>query len=93
LRLGALEPVGTVWPSPGVSTERMHMFLAPFSAPDRVTDGGGLADEHEDIEVVEMSLDKLWGMVEAGEIVDLKTLALVQTLRLRHPELFGAAGR
>lgn len=93
LRLGALEPVGTVWPSPGVSTERMHLFLAPFSAADRVADGGGLADEHEDIEVVEMSLDNLWAMLEAGEIVDLKTLALVQTLRLRHPELFGAAGR
>ena len=88
LRLSRLERVGTVWPCPGVSTERIDLFLAPFTGADRISDGGGLADENEDIEVVEMPLADLWGLAERGEIQDLKTLALAQALRLRHPELF-----
>jgi nudix-type nucleoside diphosphatase (YffH/AdpP family) len=88
LRLSRLEHVGTVWPCPGVSTERMDLFLAPFTGGDRISDGGGLADENEDIEVVEMPLADLWGLVERAGIQDLKTLALAQALRLRHPDLF-----
>jgi nudix-type nucleoside diphosphatase (YffH/AdpP family) len=88
LRLHTLEPVGTVWPSPGVSTERLHLFLAPYGERDRVSEGGGLDAEHEYIEVVEIAADALWRMVESGELSDLKTLALVQRLRLRHPGWF-----
>lgn len=88
LRLGEVEPVATIWSSPGISTEQMHLFLAPYRAADRIGEGGGVADENEDIEVVEMPLADLWRLAENGEIRDLKTLALVQALRLRHPGLF-----
>ena len=88
LRLRNLEPVGTVWSMPGVSTEHMHLFLAPYRQSDRVGEGGGLAEEHENIEVVEMPLAELGAMAERGALADLKTLALVQALRLRRPELF-----
>lgn len=90
LRLAGLDRVGTVWPCPGVSTERVHLYLAAFAAGDRVSAGGGLAHEDEEIEVVEIGLDALWSMLERGEILDLKTLALVQALRLRRPALFSA---
>jgi len=50
--------------------------------------GGGLATEHEDISVVEIELGKLAALMEAGELVDMKTLVLTQALKLRHPELF-----
>jgi nudix-type nucleoside diphosphatase (YffH/AdpP family) len=87
LRLSRLEPVGRVWPMPGVSTERIHLFLAPYAAADRVGAGGGLAEEHENITVVEFPLADLFAMAERGELADLKTLVLVQALRLRRPEL------
>jgi nudix-type nucleoside diphosphatase (YffH/AdpP family) len=89
LRLESLEPVCEVWPSPGVMTERVSLFLAPYRLSDRVAAGGGLADEHEDIEVVELPLGDLANLADDGQLVDMKTLALVQTLRLRRPELFG----
>jgi nudix-type nucleoside diphosphatase (YffH/AdpP family) len=88
LRLGPIERIATVWPMPGISTERIHLFLARYRPSDRVGDGGGLAEELEDIESVEIPLRDLWAMVESGGIEDLKTLVLTQALRLRYPEIF-----
>jgi 8-oxo-dGTP pyrophosphatase MutT (NUDIX family) len=88
LRLETLEPVASVWSIPGSSTEHIDMFLAPYGAADRVSAGGGLAHEHENIVVVELPLAELARMADAGGLADLKTLALTQTLRLRRPELF-----
>ncbi len=88
LKLRSVAPVGTFWSSPGISTERIHLFLAPYEPADRVSEGGGLASEHEEIEVVERSLRELWAAFNAGEIADLKSFALLQALRLRHPDLF-----
>lgn len=91
LRIATLEPVATAWSAPGMTTERLHLFLAPYTAADRVAEGGGLAEEHEDIEVLEIGLDELVSLLDKGAIADMKTLILVQALQLRHPELFGKA--
>jgi nudix-type nucleoside diphosphatase (YffH/AdpP family) len=88
LKLSKLEPAGTTWVMPGVSTERMSLFLARYAANDRVAKGGGQAHEHEDITVVELALGELAAMADAGTLDDLKTLVLVQTLRVRQPDLF-----
>jgi nudix-type nucleoside diphosphatase (YffH/AdpP family) len=88
LRLGALEHVATAWSMPGISTERMALYLAEYRPEDRIGDGGGVADESEDVRVVEMRLTELAAMMAAEAIVDMKTLVLVQALRLRRPELF-----
>lgn len=88
LKLRALEHVGCAWAMPGISTERMDLYLAAYSEADRVGLGGGVADEHEGITVIELPLAELAAMADAGEIMDMKTLAVVQTLRLRRPELF-----
>ena len=88
LRLTHLEPLATAWMMPGVSTERIHLFLAPYTSADRTGAGGGLDSENERITVDEMALADLAAMADEGRLTDMKTLALVQTLRLRHPELF-----
>jgi nudix-type nucleoside diphosphatase (YffH/AdpP family) len=88
LAVGSLERVGTAWTCPGVTTEQMHLFLAPYAAEQRVGEGGGLADEHEDIAVVELPLSELPGLVATGGIADAKSIILVQALQLRRPELF-----
>jgi nudix-type nucleoside diphosphatase (YffH/AdpP family) len=88
LQLGELEMVGEMWASPGMMTERIVLFLASYRLRDRISAGGGLADEHEDIEVVEMPLRDLAELINQQKLADMKTLALIQTLRLRRPELF-----
>jgi nudix-type nucleoside diphosphatase (YffH/AdpP family) len=90
LILRELEPVGWTWSSPGVSTERISLFLAPYRPSDRIGAGGGAVGEHENIEVREVALTSLWAMAQdTGQAFDLKTLALVQALKLRRPDLFG----
>jgi nudix-type nucleoside diphosphatase (YffH/AdpP family) len=89
LALGELEHVGRFWASPGICTERMDLFLAPYARGDRTGEGGGLAHEHEEITVVELSLQELAAAADGGTLVDMKSFALVQSLRLRHPDLFG----
>ena len=63
--------------SPGSFTERLTYFVAPYEAKDRLTAGGGLVAEGEDIEVLEMTLDDALAMVSTGEINDAKTLVLL----------------
>lgn len=90
-RLRDLEPLGASFSCPGVSTERIALFLGCYGKDDRVAAGGGLASEHENIEVVETPLAELARLADAGELIDLKTLALTLHLRLRRPDLFAAA--
>ena len=86
LELRAIERVARAWAMPGVSTEQMDLFLGEYSQADRISAGGGIDDES--IEVLEMPLAELAAMTDSGALKDMKALVLVQTLRLRRPELF-----
>ena len=87
LRLDSLEHVFTAWTMPGLSTERMHFYLAVYSGEARPEVHGG-ADEDEDTVAVEIGLADLARMADDKALPDAKTLVLVQTLRLRRPSLF-----
>jgi nudix-type nucleoside diphosphatase (YffH/AdpP family) len=69
--------------SPGSVTERLAFFVGEYSLADRVSQGGGLEAEGEDIEVLEPTLDAALAMVERGEIVDAKTIMLLQYAKLK----------
>jgi len=88
LTLGSLEPVAHVWSSPGVSTERQSLFLAPYGLTDRKGGGGGVASEHEGITVIERPLADLAQDVNQGRTTDAKLVVLVLALQLRRPDLF-----
>ena len=68
--------------SPGSVTERLWFFLAEYSPADRISEGGGHAEEGEDIEVLEMTLDDALDAIHDGRIIDAKTILLVQHLKL-----------
>jgi nudix-type nucleoside diphosphatase (YffH/AdpP family) len=88
LRLGPLERVVCAHSMPGISSERIHLFLASYTAADRTGQGGGLTTEGENITVAEVPLAELARMADEGRLPDMKTMLLVQTLRLRRPDLF-----
>lgn len=89
IRLNQLIPAGgRAFSSPGRCSETITLFLAAYADEDRVGSGGGVDHDHEDIEVVEMSCRDLAAACDAGEIPDLKTLALASALRLKRPDLF-----
>jgi nudix-type nucleoside diphosphatase (YffH/AdpP family) len=88
VELAALESVATVWSSPGVSTERVSLFLSTYQRSDRRRDGGGAQGEHEGISVRETALATLAKDADAGRVTDAKLLTLLLALRLRRPVLF-----
>jgi nudix-type nucleoside diphosphatase (YffH/AdpP family) len=81
-RLSDVRQLYAPYMSPGSVTERLWFFVADYSPADRVSDGGGHADEGEDIEVLEMTLDEALTMVADGRIADAKTIMLIQHLAL-----------
>ena len=68
--------------SPGSVTEIVHFFIAEYSADMKVSKGGGLEHEQEEIEILEYNIDDALHMIETGEIKDGKTIMLLQYLRL-----------
>ncbi len=60
----------------------IHLFPAAYASADRHGQGGGLAEEGKEIEVLEVPLDHAWAMAQRGEIVDAKTVILLLQLML-----------
>ncbi len=83
--IGAPEHVFDVWMSPGSVTERLHFYAAPYTPDTRTAAGGGLADDGEDITVVELPFAEALEMTYDGRIADAKTVMLLQWAALRGP--------
>lgn len=85
IRLGDVRLVHDAFMSPGSITERVHCYVGAYRPADRVDAGGGIEDEGEDIEVLELPLVEALAMVDDGRIADGKTIMLLQWVTL-HPE-------
>jgi nudix-type nucleoside diphosphatase (YffH/AdpP family) len=72
--LETIEPIATFFVSPGGTSERIFLFGAAVADRARTGAGGGLAAEHEDIELVEKPIDEFLAEVRNGAIQDAKTL-------------------
>jgi nudix-type nucleoside diphosphatase (YffH/AdpP family) len=71
-----------VFMSPGSVTERVAFFIAEYVSEDRVSEGGGLVSDGEEIEVLEIAFEDALNMVKTGEIMDGKTIMLLQFAQL-----------
>ncbi|MGW6417340.1 NUDIX domain-containing protein [Streptomyces sp. NPDC055055] len=83
--LDSLTHVLDAYMSPGSVTERLHFFLAPYTPADRTGAGGGLEEDGEDIEVLELPFAEALAMTRDGRIADGKTLLLLQWAALHGP--------
>ncbi len=81
IEVSDLKEVFNCFMSPGAITERIHLFVGTYNG--RAGKGCGLQDEGEDIEILEMSLADAMAMINNGEIVDAKTIALLQWAQLQ----------
>jgi nudix-type nucleoside diphosphatase (YffH/AdpP family) len=88
VQVGELRHVFGVWMSPGSVTERLHFYAAPYTPASRTTAGGGVADEGEDIEAVELPFDDALAATLDGRIADAKTIMLLQWAALHGPFSF-----
>ena len=79
---GEFKSLGTIYVSPGGTSERIHLYLAHVKDLDKVEAGGGLVEEGEDIALETFSLDEAMEMIGTGEISDAKTIIALQKLKL-----------
>ncbi|WP_328426524.1 NUDIX domain-containing protein [Micromonospora sp. NBC_00389] len=83
--LGPISHVLDAYMSPGSVTERLHFYAAPYTPADRTGNGGGLDEDGEDIEVLELPFTEALAMVRDGRIADGKTILLLQWAALDGP--------
>jgi nudix-type nucleoside diphosphatase (YffH/AdpP family) len=83
-KISHVEQIFEAYMSPGAVTEILHFFIGEYSKEMKINDGGGLDDEGEDIEVLELSFEEALQMIETGAIKDAKTIMLLQYLRLKN---------
>lgn len=85
-RVTELRHLATFYVSPGGSSERIWLYAADVKADARVSKGGGLASEHEDIRVVTWSLAEARRALARGKVQDAKTLIGLQWLLAREKD-------
>jgi GDP-mannose pyrophosphatase NudK len=81
-KISEVKKVFEAYMSPGSVTEMLYFFIAEYSKEMKVNEGGGLAHEQEDIEVLEIKLEEAMKMIGTGEIKDGKTIMLLQYMLL-----------
>lgn len=81
-KLHTVKKVFESYMSPGSVTEILHFFIGCYTQAMRVGEGGGAADETENIEVLEMPFEKALELVKNGSIRDAKTIMLLQWAQL-----------
>ncbi len=83
-KISAVEKIFEAYMSPGSVTEIVYFFIAEYTKSMKISEGGGADNEQEEIEVLEMKIDKAIQMVESGAIKDGKTIMLLQYIQLKN---------
>lgn len=83
---GELHPITTIYPSPGGTSERIHLFLGEVDHRTRAGPGGGVASSGEDTQIVVLPVEDAMNMVSSGEIRDAKTIIALQYLVFQYSQ-------
>ncbi len=82
-QIAAVQKVFEAYMSPGSVTEILYFFIAKYNQNMKISEGGGVLGEEENIEVLELPIDQAMKMIETGEIKDGKTIMLLQHIKLK----------
>jgi nudix-type nucleoside diphosphatase (YffH/AdpP family) len=83
-KINQVKKIFQAYMSPGSVTEILYFFIAEYSDDMKVSDGGGLEHEQENIQVLELEFNAAYRMIESGEIMDGKTIMLLQYAKLHN---------
>ncbi len=84
--INKVKKVFEIYSTPGAVTEKIYYFIGEYDESMKINDGGGLASESEEIEVLEYNFNTAFKMIKTGEINDAKTVILLQYAKIE--ELF-----
>lgn len=82
-RLTKVRKIFQAYMSPGSVTEIVHFFVAEYDDSMKKGEGGGVEEEQENIEVLELDFDRAFDMISNGEIQDGKTIMLLQYAKIQ----------
>jgi GDP-mannose pyrophosphatase NudK len=83
-QINTVQKVFETYVSPGAVTEILHLFVGEYDPGMKVSEGGGLISEQENIEVFEVPFTEAIAMMERGEIRDSKTIMLLQYAQINN---------
>lgn len=83
-KIATAKKVFEVYMSPGSVTEIIYFFIAEYAKEMKVNEGGGLDEEQENIEVLELGFEQAMQMIDSGEIKDAKTIMLLQYAKINN---------
>lgn len=81
-KINKVKKIFEAYMSPGSVTEILYFFIAEYDQSMKVNEGGGLVEEQENIEVLELNFDDAYQMIEDGKIKDGKTIMLLQYAKI-----------
>ncbi|MGO4905953.1 GDP-mannose pyrophosphatase NudK [Flavobacterium sp. W20_MBD1_R3] len=81
-RISKVQKVMETFMSPGAVTEILYLFVGEYNESMKVSDGGGVAHEEENIDVMEMPFEEAYAMIESGQMQDAKTTILLQYAKI-----------
>lgn len=83
-KISKVEKIFESYMSPGSVTEILYFFIAEYTNEMKVSEGGGLEEEQENIEVLELDFEEAYAMIKSGEIKDGKTIMLLQYAKINN---------
>jgi nudix-type nucleoside diphosphatase (YffH/AdpP family) len=83
-RLSSVKKVFETYMSPGSVTEILYFFVGEYNDGMKVSEGGGVVTEHENIDVLEYPFEDAYEMIASGAIKDAKTIMLLQYAKINN---------